>query len=176
MKKIAIILLIIILAFTLWRIFDLTSYLVHMTKWEREKTKIELNAQNRDKWFAELDSISSLILEKEYVKALAFTDNFYETDTNRIDLLLKCACIDICLQNEDEAIKVVNRIKSKISYKLGTAWIINNKEIMYYALLSESVIMNKNLDSMLTEYSLSRKKEWILNNMDSIITKQIYEK
>lgn len=159
----------------MWQIFDLGSYLISMIRWENEKTEIEINAQKRDRWFAQLDSISSLTFEKNYAKVSEITNNLYESDTNRSDLLLKYACTNLCLHNEKEAMNAINRVKSKISCKLDSNWIINEKETMYYALLSESIILNKNLDSLLTKYSLMRKKEWILNDMDSIIARSIYE-
>ena len=146
-----------------------------MSSWEKDYKSIEINAQKRDKWHAELDSVSLLVFEKDYNSLLEFTDNLYRSDTSRNDLLLKYGCINLCLQNDTDALDAICRLKSKISYKVGSDWIINKKEIMYYALTTESVILDKSLDSLLKEYSLTRKKEWILNDMDSIIAKQIYD-
>tara|TARA_R110002124_G_scaffold287021_6_gene469864 strand:+ start:4886 stop:5419 length:534 start_codon:yes stop_codon:yes gene_type:complete len=174
MKKIAIILLVLIGAFALYRIYDIGYYFKSRLKWEKKYKEIEANAQRRDKHFAELDSISFLTLKKDYEKLHAYTLKLYKKDTSRTDLLLKLGFINFNLGQKTKALHIFNLVKDRCADELETLILTNNEEFLYYSLLGESIIRNNRFDSLLNKYSITQRRSWIAQNIDSIIAKQIY--
>ncbi|HPI12186.1 MAG TPA: hypothetical protein PLK63_14175 [Catalimonadaceae bacterium] len=168
-------------------VFDSVSYFLERKEHYDEMDQLDQQANQRNLWFSNLAKINFYIKNQEYKNAVKFLDSLISIDSSRVDFHLKRGFVNYKLNKLERAEFDFRFVLKMTESNLGDQKYFHDKKEQYFYAMIGLMMVDDSFDKLtLGEYNKIKKRSYVsasldtirrrlVFNVDSVISKQIYD-